>query len=198
VGGFFPWHDLDLLIESFSQVLRQRPEAKLVLVGAGQTRTAIEQKILSNGLQHAIILTGAVAHDRVPEMVSIADVAVVPSAPVSASGGGTGTPLKLFEYMAAGKAIVATALNQSAEAIQDGHTGRLVEPSNAAAFAEAMLALLNDPAERVRLGQNARRWAVEHASWDQYTRRLEDIYQNVLAEAPIGSTLSSLHQNARG
>jgi glycosyltransferase involved in cell wall biosynthesis len=125
-------------------------------------------------------MTGAIAHTRVPEMVSIADVAVVPSAPVPASRGGTGTPLKLFEYMAAGKAIVATALNHAAEVIRDGHDGLLVEAGDVNAFAEAMLKLLNDPVERGRLGQNARRQAVEQYSWAQYTKRLEEIYLNVL------------------
>jgi glycosyltransferase involved in cell wall biosynthesis len=183
VGGFFPWHDLDLLLKSFAQVLPSRPDARLVLVGDGQTRPAVEQQVLKNGLKHAVILTGSIAHSRVPAMVSVADVAVVPAAPVSASGGGTGTPLKLFEYMAAGKAIVATALNQAAEVIQDGHTGRLVEAGNVHGFAEAMLALLSDSAERARLGQNARRRAVEQYSWEQYTRRLADIYRSVLGNA---------------
>jgi glycosyltransferase involved in cell wall biosynthesis len=125
-------------------------------------------------------------------MVSIADVAVVPSASVSASRGGTGTPLKLFEYMAAGKAIVATALNEAAEVIQDRHNGLLVEPGDTNGFAEAMLTLLNDPMERGRLGQNARRQAVERYSWEEYTRRLEDIYLNVLRNALSASPVPEI------
>ena len=132
-------------------------------------------------------MTGAIAHADVPEMLSIADIAVVPSAPVSASRGGTGAPLKLFEYMAAGKPIVATALNQAAEVIQDGHNGLLVEAGDVHGFADAILTLLNDPVKRVRLGQNARQQAVEQYSWDEYTRRLEEIYLNVLGNAPSPS-----------
>jgi glycosyltransferase involved in cell wall biosynthesis len=120
-------------------------------------------------------------------MLSIADLAVVPSAPIPASRGGTGTPLKLFEYMAAGKPIVATALNQAAEVIQDGHNGLLVEAGDIQRFAEAILTLLNDPVERVRLGQNARLQAIEQYSWEEYTRRLEEIYFNVLRKAPSGA-----------
>jgi glycosyltransferase involved in cell wall biosynthesis len=113
-------------------------------------------------------------------MVSIAEVAVVPAAPVPASRGGTGTPLKLFEYMAAGKAIVATALNQAAEVIQNGYNGLLVEAGDVNGFAQAMLALLDDSVMRSRLGQNARQCALEQYSWDQYTRRLEEIYLSVI------------------
>jgi glycosyltransferase involved in cell wall biosynthesis len=114
-------------------------------------------------------------------MVSIADIAVAPSVPVSAESGGTGTPLKLFEYMATGKAIIATALNQAAAVIQDGHNGLLVEAGDINGFAEAMLSLLGDSVERNRLGQNARRYAVEQHSWEQYTRQLEATYRDVLA-----------------
>lgn len=180
VGGFYPWHDLDLLIESFVQVLQKQPKARLVLVGEGQTRPAVKQKVMQKGLQEAVIMTGAIAHSKVPEMISIAEVAVVPAAPVAASHGGTGTPLKLFEYMASGKAIVATALNQATEVIQDGQNGLLVQAGDINGFAKAMLDLLNDSGKRGRLGQNARQHAVEQYSWEQYTRQLEEIYLSVI------------------
>jgi glycosyltransferase involved in cell wall biosynthesis len=183
VGGFYPWHDLDLLLDSFTQVLPRHPDARLILVGDGQTRPSLARKILQNGLRHAVIMTGSVSHTRVPEILSIADVAVVPSAPVTASRGGTGTPLKLFEYMAAGKAIVATALSRVAEVIQDGHNGLLVGAGDVDGFAEAVLTLLNDSAKRARLAQNARRQAVERHSWQEYTSQLEKIYRDVLGYA---------------
>jgi glycosyltransferase involved in cell wall biosynthesis len=137
-------------------------------------------------------MTGAIAHAKVPEILSIADIAVVPSSPVPASRGGTGTPLKLFEYMAAGKPIVATDLNQAAEVIRDGHTGLLVEAGNVNRFAGAILTLLNDPVRRVRLGQNARQQAIELYSWEEYTRRLEEIYLTVLGSAPSGSPATAI------
>ena len=93
VGGFYPWHDLDLLMESFALILRRRPDARLVLVGDGRTRHSVADRILRDGLHHAVIMTGAIAHSQVPEMLSIADVAVVPAASVTANLGGTGTPL---------------------------------------------------------------------------------------------------------
>jgi glycosyltransferase involved in cell wall biosynthesis len=180
VGGFFPWHDLELLVASFAQVWQHQPAARLVLVGDGPTRPQTEKLVAEKGLQPAVILTGAIPHSAVPEMVSLADVAVVPVSPVKASAGGTGTPLKLFEYMAAGKAIVATAIDQAAAVIEEGYTGRLVAANDVGGFAEAIGALLSDPAERTRLGQNARRRAVEQYSWEEYTRRLEAIYREVL------------------
>jgi glycosyltransferase involved in cell wall biosynthesis len=183
IGGFYPWHDLGLLLESFTRVLQRRPDARLVLVGDGQTRSTVAHTVTENGLRNSVIMTGAIAHAQVPEMLSIADVAVVPSAPVTASLGGTGTPLKLFEYMAAGKAIVATAHKESSEVILDGQTGILVGAGDVNRFAEVTLQLINAPEERDRLGQNARQQAVRQYSWEQYTKQLETIYLNVLGEA---------------
>jgi glycosyltransferase involved in cell wall biosynthesis len=187
VGGFYPWHDLSLLLESFALVLQWRPDARLVLVGDGQTRSSIMDMVTKNGLKHAVIMTGAIAHSQVPEMLSIANVAVVPSPAITASLGGTGTPLKLFEYMAAGKAIVATALNEAAEVIQHGHNGLLIEPGDVHKFAEATLNLINNPEECSRLGHNAREQAVKQYSWEHYTRRLEEIYLSVLRNSSAGS-----------
>jgi glycosyltransferase involved in cell wall biosynthesis len=144
---------------------------------------------------HAVIMTGKIAHSQVPEMLSIADVAVVPSTPLTAGLGGTGTPLKLFEYMAAGKAIVATALNEAAEVIRDGQDGLLVQPGDVNKFAEATLKLINDPKERSRLGQNARAQAVKQYSWETYTKRLEEIYFKIVGNAPSGSPLVDISGN---
>ena len=196
VGGFYPWHNLDLLLTSFALVLQRHPNAKLVLVGDGQTRPSVAEKIKKGGLEQSIIMTGAIPHSRVPEIVSIADVAVVPSAPVSAGGGGTGTPLKLFEYMAAGKAIVATALNEAAEVIQDNHNGMLVEAGDANKFAESILKLIDHPRERNRLGQNARAQAVKQYSWEYYTKRLQEIYFGVVGKTPSGSRVVDISGRA--
>ena len=197
VGGFYPWHDLDLLLKSFILVLQRRSNARLVLVGDGPTRALVEQTVEQNGLGQSVIFTGAVPHTRVPDMLSIADVAVVPSSSVSAGRGGTGTPLKLFEYMAAGKAIVATALSEAAEVIRHGHDGLLVEAGSVDKFAQAVLALLGDPLTRERLGKNARRRAVEQYSWEEYTRRLEEIYFNALASARSGPKFPTHFENSR-
>jgi glycosyltransferase involved in cell wall biosynthesis len=180
VGGFYKWHDLDLLLKSFVTVLQALPNTRLVLVGDGETRPIIEQKINQFGFQHAVIMTGNIPYKKIPEMLAIADVTVVPSTPVSANRGGTGTPLKLFEYMAAGKAIVATSLHHASVVIRDGVTGLLVEPGNVDAFANAIVYLLNNPEERKCLGKNARRAALEQYSWKHYARRLKEIYLSAL------------------
>ncbi|HET9905934.1 MAG TPA: glycosyltransferase family 4 protein [Anaerolineales bacterium] len=196
VGGFYPWHNLDLLLGSFALVLQRFPAAKLVLVGEGQTRSTVAEKIKRDGLEKSVIMTGAIPHAQVPEMVSIADVAVVPSAAVSAGGGGTGTPLKLFEYMAAGKAIVATALNEVAEVIHDNQNGLLVQAGDPNQFAASIMKLIDDPRERNRLGQNARAQAIKQYSWEHYTKRLQEIYFGVVGNTPARSRVVDISGRA--
>jgi glycosyltransferase involved in cell wall biosynthesis len=174
VGGFYLWHDLGLLVECLPHILAKVPNTKLVLVGDGRTRAQIEQCVADLGLQQAVVMAGPVEHGRVPEMLAIADVAVAPN--IKFFDGHGGSPLKIFEYMAAGKAIVATNTGQVAEVIQHGHTGLLVEAGDKAGLAEAIASLLSNPDTRTRLGQQARQQAVEQHSWKQYARRLINIY----------------------
>jgi len=179
IGGFYAWHNLEMLLQSFGIVRSAFPTAKLVLVGDGRTRPQIVQSISENGLRGAVILTGHVKHEDVPELLSAADVAVSPSASEFAGQGGS--PLKLFEYMAAGKAIVAGGMSQNSRVIDNGQTGILVEPNDVRSFAEAIVSLLNDPEERKRLGNNSRKQAIEKHSWERYARELERIYASVTA-----------------
>lgn len=182
VGGFYEWHDLDLLVASFARLVEHVPRARLLLVGDGPTRRSVVQNLGSRALLGKVILTGSVSHSEVPGLLSIADVVLAPAAPLTAYDGGTGTPLKLFEYMAAGKAIVATAMPHAVAVIEEGETGLLIAPGDVGGFADAMARLIRNPDERARLGRNARERAREQHGWEQYTERLEAIYRRVLGE----------------
>jgi glycosyltransferase involved in cell wall biosynthesis len=180
VGGFYEWHDLDLLLDAFKLVILDCPNTKLILVGDGYTRKRIEQKAQDEKLNHYLIFTGSMRHDQIPTMLTLADIAVSPSPALSPSEGGTGTPLKLFEYMAAGKPIVATVSSQSLPVITNGANGYLIEQRNVKAFADAIIILLKDPSKRKRFGSYNRQEAEKFYSWTSYTRKLEAIYRGVL------------------
>jgi glycosyltransferase involved in cell wall biosynthesis len=89
-------------------------------------------------------------------------------------------PIKLFEYLAAGRAIVASCIDGVADFIQEGETGLLVEPESHQAMAQALIHLLQNPARRARLAANARREAVEKHSWTHRARQLTEIYQSLI------------------
>jgi starch synthase len=177
-GSFQMWHGLERLVESFAQVLPEFPNAKLMLVGDGEARSVVEEKINDLGVGNAVIITGLIPHTHVPEILAIADVVTIPYPQLPEEL--WFSPLKLYEYMAAGKAIVASSAGQITEVIQDGYNGILVEPGNVDELAQAIINLFKDPTRRERLGQNARQQAVTQHSWEQYINRLEKIYESVL------------------
>jgi glycosyltransferase involved in cell wall biosynthesis len=177
VGGFQPWHGLELLVEAFAGVVDKCPGARLVLVGDGPARPDVERKIDGRQLGKSVLITGYVKHKDIPGWLAAADVAVAPYPPLPEEL--WFSPLKLYEYMAAGKAIVASEAGQIAEVIRHGHNGVLVQPGNTAQLAQAMIDLLDDPDQRRRLGENARQQATAEHSWAGATQQLEKLYQTV-------------------
>jgi len=179
VGFFFPWHGIHDLVEAFSRVVLEIPQAKLVLVGDGPVRADIEAHVADAGLSDKVVLTGRVPHERVPALLSIANVAVVPYPNLPSEI--WFSPLKLYEYMAAGKAIVASSAGQIAEVVEDGYSGLLVEPGDVQALSEAIVRLLKNTELRLKLGMHARKEAVEKHSYTSRARELEAIFSSVLA-----------------
>jgi glycosyltransferase involved in cell wall biosynthesis len=183
VGNFYDWHDVATLLDAFAQALDVYPDARLVLVGDGPQRQAMMQHAASLRLEHAVQFTGLVAHAEVSRLMGVADVAV---APVPAMKRDLWlSPMKLFEYMASGAAVVATAIGQLAEVIQEGHNGLLVPAEDASAMAAALQRLIGDAALRSRLGRQAREDAVQKHSWENYAVRLERVYTAVIAGQPV-------------
>lgn len=179
VGSFQLWHGIDQLVEIFAGVLQEVPASKLLLVGDGPARDRVEEAVRRLDIADSVVITGLVAQESIPAILAAADVAVIPYPKLPREL--WFSPLKLYEYMAAGKAIVASRMGQIAEVIQDGQDGHLVEPGDIESFTRAIVRLLKDPAERGRMGMRARQKAVECHSWEQYVQRLEEVYQDAIA-----------------
>ena len=180
VGGFQSWHGIDLLVESFARIRNAIPNCKLLLVGDGPYRMNVEDKIEELGMSADVIITGLVPQNQVPELLSAMDVAVIPYPKLPKEL--WFSPLKLYEYMAAGKAIVASRSGQIAEVIQDGYNGLLVKPGDVMELADKIVSLLDNPDRCAWLGKNARQQAIERHSWQGYTRKLVELYRSVLAK----------------
>jgi glycosyltransferase involved in cell wall biosynthesis len=95
------------------------------------------------------------------------------------------SPMKLFEYMASGKAVVATASGQIKEVVKDGRNGLLVSAGDTENMAEAIGRLAADTDLGVRLGRQAREDAVQNHSWEQYLSRLENVFGDVLLRKEV-------------
>jgi glycosyltransferase involved in cell wall biosynthesis len=170
LGTLKPWHDTGTLIEALA-LLRQDAavDARLLIVGDGPERPKLEAQITRLGLENAAEFTGLVPPDRVPVELARIHVAV---APYTADGPFYFSPLKLYEYMAAGLPVVASRVGHLSDVVQDGRTGLLCAPGDPASLAKALARLARAPALRHRLGRAAREGVLADHTWDRVAARI--------------------------
>jgi glycosyltransferase involved in cell wall biosynthesis len=164
VGSFQPWHDLGRLGQIIEEVGQARPEARFLMVGAGE---GVEKLRAETSLgPERLAFTGRVEHGRVPGLVASLDVGMLAEAAYYQC------PLKVVEWMAAGKAIVAPGYPPLHELIEDGREGLLFPPGDFAAMRNALLQLVDDPELRRRLGAAAAARAHSSLSWRDNAQRV--------------------------
>ena len=182
VGSLKPWHGLETLMKAFQRLVQESPDYRLLIVGDGPRRSWIEDYARENGLSHLVEITGGVEKTSIPGLLERMDVA---TAPYPALDDFYFSPLKLFEYMAAGRAIVASRIGQIAEVMRHGRTGLLVKPDSVDELTESIRLLRADLNLRQRLGLAARREAFQHHGWESRVRSvLETVSTAASASGP--------------
>jgi glycosyltransferase involved in cell wall biosynthesis len=177
VGSFYQWHDVVTLLDAFAITLTSNPAARLVLVGDGTEREKMIQHASDLKIADAVIFTGYVTHAEVSSYVNAADIAVVPVPAMKQDM--WLSPMKLFEYMASGKAVIASAMGQIVNVVNDGENGLLVPAGDKDALANSINKLIANPELRDTLGKQAREDALKNHSWEQYIPRLENVLNDV-------------------
>ena len=172
VGSMKPWHGLEVLVEAFARLHTRAADTQLLLVGDGPARAAVCADISARGLAEVVHCTGAVAPREVPGLLTSIDVAV---APYPHASDFYFSPLKVYEYMAAGRAVVASRVGQLETLIQDEVSGLLCPPGDAAALAGALERLRCEPALRARLGRAARATVLRTHTWDAIAARVLEL-----------------------
>ena len=119
-------------------------------------------------------MTGLIPQAQGPEYLAACDILVNPTIPNPDGTPFFGSPTKLFEYMAMGKGIVASDLDQMSEILRDGETALLIEPNNIEAVADAMHKLVNNKELREKLGRNAREEVCKNYTWKMHTQKIID------------------------
>ena len=169
VGTMKQWHGLPVLIDAFAQLHQQLPQARLLLVGDGPERLALQEQAAAHHLTHAITWTGSVSADQIPSLLAQMDVAVAPYPDLDNF---YFSPLKVYEYMAAGLPVIASDLGQLRQLIQSGHNGMLCPAGDQAALTASLLDLQRRPQLRRQIGRHARRTVLRHHTWDGVVRQI--------------------------
>ena len=174
------WHGVDKVIRWLST--GQAPEhAHLLVVGDGPVRAELEQLALSLNLSARVTFTGAVPRDQVPRHVAAFDVALQPAVVAYAS------PLKLFEYLALGKSIVAPDTPNLREVLEDGRNALLFSPDQGGSLETALDRLCNDAGLRMRLGAEALNTIDKlELTWLGNARKIEGLASRLVSLAHTG------------
>jgi len=157
------------LLDAAAQVFRGR-DVRLLIAGDGDLMEPLREQARQLGIAERVVFAGHRAD--VPELLGAIDVFCISSLY-------EGTPLTLFEAMAAGKAVVSTSVDGCREVLADGHNGLLVPPQNAGALASALVRVLDDAALRQRLGEAALRDSLRY-DVDACVRQMQDLYEELL------------------
>ena len=178
VGTMDRLRKLDFLIRTFEIVKRKVKDAKLLMVGDGNDKGRLEKIATKLGVRKDIIFTGKVPYYDVPLFLAASNVAVSPIPPYNFYK--VSSPLKVFEYMGAGKPVVANEeIPEQREVIRESQGG-LLSPYEEKYFATAIIELLNESDKAKKMGRNGRKWVLENRSYEKLAKMVEEAYFNLL------------------
>ena len=152
-GSFRRFHAVDQLIDAFGKVSAGDPNIRLILIGDGPDRERLEVRAASSPASEAITFSGQVPYSRMRDFVAAMDIAILTAREATTFHY---SPLKLREYRASGRAIIAPAVGQITEALSHGEDGFLYEPGAIDDLASHISTLVADAALRERLGAASR------------------------------------------
>lgn len=173
VGGFYAWHGLDLLLDCLPALLQNNSEIMLLLIGDGPQRKELEERARDMGMEKKVLFLGNIDHQYLPEHIAAFDVAILPDF------NDYGSPMKVFEYMAMGKPVVAPRFSSLTDWIDHGVVGFLFEPKNTEELSKVIIALINDEVLRMKLGKQARDKVLKQYTWQGNAESVIDFYQRI-------------------
>ena len=170
VGWFRQWHGLELLLDAFRRENLAAEKVKVLMIGDGPAMAGLQEFVRSNRLEGSVIFTGPLPHAEVPAHLDLIDIAVQPAANEYCC------PMKLLEYMALGKAIVAPRQENIQEVVREGEEAAFFTPESVESLGGALRALVQDRGLREGFGRRARAAIDERGFlWVANARKVVDL-----------------------
>jgi len=170
VGGLRPWHGVEILPDLLARLRQRHPEVRLIIVGDGQLKSELKRAFEKRGLSRNVRFVGLLRHEEVPAAIRKFDVALAPYPKHDHDF--YFSPLKLFEYMACGVAVVAARQGQIRAMVRHGATGWLYPPGDLRGLAAGCERLLANDALRRKVGAAASKFVRDQFTWDKNAARV--------------------------
>lgn len=180
VGSFRSWHGLDHLIDAAEMLTKKLPQCIFLLVGDGPDRRRYEELVKEKNLSEHFIFTKYIPHSEVKNYIAAMDIVMAPHSAASFLQGFYGSALKIFEYMAMAKPVIAAPMGQIKEVIEDGVSGYLIPSEETTRLVEALLTLYRDEPLRKCLGDNARARVVERYTWKMNAEKIKNLVEEAI------------------
>lgn len=177
-GSFHYWHGIGNLVHFILTVLDRFDHSAFLLVGRGPLKDDLEQRLSAFIAAGRVVMTGYVDHKEMPRVLAVMDIALAPypNLPYFYY-----SPLKLFEYMASGKAIIASRVGQVEEIITHEKHGLLVDPDDPEEMVRAAHRLIRDSGKRCQLGRQARGLVKRRYSWRKTAGEVIGLMKSVIS-----------------
>lgn len=225
VGTFGPWHGADILAEAIKQFYSihkdksNELEVKFIFVGDGVTKKIVEKILAEFIAADRVVMIGSVSQEDVSAYLAVSDVCVLPTKRNSDRTEFFGSPTKLFEYIGAGKPVIASPEGQTREILSGAVNVKefeekadptdanqiavFFEPNNPTQLAQAIHLVAKNSEWRVAAGKNARVRALERHTWGQTTKTITDAIERIVVDLYGHATstrvlINGLHSKAGG
>jgi glycosyltransferase involved in cell wall biosynthesis len=175
LGGFYPWHGIQVLLKSLHKALAQGVKLRLLLIGSGNGVEEALQMVDDLGLKEMVEFTGSLTAEQYAPYLAKSDIGVSPYCGWKEYSG-----LKLFDYKAAGLACIASGENGQPATLEHGETGWIVPPCDEDQLTQALVLLASQTELRRRLGQAARKDAEASHAWEHTVNKLETLFDHLI------------------
>jgi glycosyltransferase involved in cell wall biosynthesis len=177
VGSFAPWQGLEILIEAAKRVKEQGyAQIKYILVGDGEQESLLRQKVREYKLEQEIRFTGRVAYEQVVNYINTFDVCYLCKERLSFGF----SPLKLYEYLACGRPVIASRVDGVKEVIEEGKCGYLFEPGDAEELAKRIIQSYQERDALQEMGLRGRRLVENKYSWRMTAKRIVKVLNEII------------------
>ncbi len=174
ISSIVSYEGIDVLLRAFPSVRKNIADAKLLIVGDGEARRSLEDLAHNLGVAEYVIFTGKVQHSDVLRYYSLIDLFVVPRLPFRVCR--YVTPLKPYEAMSTGRALLVSDVEALKSMIIEGETGASFTAGDPEALADTATGLLNNDSHREWMAQNAARWVRENRTWSKVVEVYQEAY----------------------